>query len=167
MAIPYRGKTTASTYFVTAGTYLKKHLLQSDRMAGLFCQALFRYRDAQKFQLHAFVVMPNHFHLILTVPEGATLERTMQFVKGGFSYQAGKLFAVRYEIWQKSFLDRRVRSVAEFEKYRDYIHHNPVRAGLVQSANEYRFSSLSPEFRMDELPQRLKPVLDNSALMHR
>jgi hypothetical protein len=41
MAIPYRGTTTATTYFVTAGTAFKQNLLQSDRMAQLFCETLF------------------------------------------------------------------------------------------------------------------------------
>ena len=68
MAIPYRGTTTAATYFVTAGTSFKQNLLQSDHMAELFCETLLHYRDAHKFQVHAFVVMPNHFHLLLTVP---------------------------------------------------------------------------------------------------
>src|SRR5208282_2317978 len=153
MAIPYRGATTAATYFVTAGTSFKKNLLQSDRMAELFCETLFRYRDQPKFRVHALVVMPNHFHLILTVPEGLTLERAMQFIKGGFSYQAGKLLGGRCTIWQKSFVDRRIRDGAELEKYRNYIHQNPVRAGLVGAA-EYRYSSLNPAFVMDELPQR-------------
>ena len=167
MTIPYRGATFAATYFVTAGTSFKKRFLQSDRMAGLFCETLFRYRDSQKFRLHAFVVMPNHFHLILTVPEGSTLERTMQFIKGGFSYQAGKLLGVRYPIWQKSFLDRRVRDIVELERYRTYIHQNPVRAGLISDSEEYRYSSLNPTFVMDELPQRLKPLFEEAAVLHR
>jgi REP-associated tyrosine transposase len=166
MAIPYRGTTFAATYFVTAGTSFKRNLLQSDRMAELFCETVFAYRDSRRFQLHAFVVMPNHFHLILTVPEGSTLERAMQFVKGGFSYQAGKRFGLRCPIWQKSFLDRRVRDAMELEKYRTYIHQNPVQAGLVGAAEEYLYSSLNPAFVMDELPQRLKPVSNNAALMH-
>lgn len=167
MAIPYRGTTTAATYFVTAGTSFKQNLLQSDGMAELFCGTLFHYRDAHKFQLHAFVVMPNHFHLILTVPEGTTLERAMQFIKGGFSHQAGKLLGVRHAIWQKSFVDRRVRDGAELEKYTTYIHQNPVKARLVDTAGEYRYSSLNPAFAMDELPQRLKPAFNTTAVMHR
>ena len=155
MTIPYRGTTTATTYFVTAGTYLKTNLLQSDAMAALFCQTLFRYRDAKKIGLHAFVVMPNHFHLLLTVPEGLTLERAMQLIKGGFSYDAGKRLGMHCEIWQKSFVDRRVRDAAECERYREYIHQNPVRARLVDAANEYLYSSLNPAFVLDELPQRL------------
>jgi putative transposase len=167
MAIPHRGTTFAATYFVTAGTAFKKNLLQSDRMADLFCEMLLGYRDSRRFQLHAFVVMPNHFHLILTVPEGSTLERAMQFIKGGFSYQASKRFGLRCPIWQKSFMDRRVRDVAELDKYRSYIHHNPVRAALVSAPNEYRYSSMNPAFVMDELPQRLKPGSKNAAIMHR
>ena len=132
MAIPYRGTTTAATYFVTAGTSFKQNLLQSDRMAQLFCETLFHYRDAHKLQVHAFVVMPNHFHLILTVLEGSTLERAMQLIKGGFSYQAGKLLGVHAAIWQKSFVDRRVRDGVELERYTAYIHQNPVKAELAE-----------------------------------
>jgi REP element-mobilizing transposase RayT len=91
MAIPYRGTTSCATYFVTAGTYNKTNLLQSDRMAELFCRTLFHYRDADRLKMHAFVVMPNHVHLLITIPEGTTLERAMQYVKGGFSFHAGKL----------------------------------------------------------------------------
>ena len=167
MSIPYRGVTTASTYFITAGTYNKTNLLQADRMAELFCRTLFGYRDAGKLRLHAFVVMPNHVHLLVTVPEGQTLERTMQLVKGGFSFQAGKLFGIRGSIWQKSFVDRRVRDATEAEAFIRYIHQNPVKAGLVEAAAEFIYSSMNSEFELDELPQRLKPDHQEAALMHR
>ncbi len=167
MAIPRRGVTSSSTYFLTAGSYNKIHILQSERTAELFCRVLFRYRDAGKFQIHAFVVMPNHIHLLLTVPEGLTLERTMQFIKGGFSYEAGKRFGIRGEIWQKSYVDRRVRDAVECARFRAYIHQNPVRAGLVGAAGEFVYSSANPAFKLDELPQRLKPEHLNNRVMHR
>jgi putative transposase len=157
VTIPYRGRTSSTTYFVTSGTYCKKNLLQSDRMAALFCRTLFRYRDEGKFLLHAFVVMPNHTHLLWTVPQGLTLERAMQFIKGGFSHEAGKLIGSCEPIWQKSFVDRRVRDATECARFIAYIHQNPVRAGLVSSAMEFGYSSLNSHFRLDELPQRLKP----------
>lgn len=136
-------------------------------MAELFCQTLFRYRDAKKFRVHSFVVMPNHFHLILTVAEDLTLERAMQLIKGGFSHEARLKLGARYEIWQKSFVDRRIRDAGECERYREYIHQNPLRAGLVEATREYRYSSLNPAFAMDELPQWLKPGKTEIALMHR
>jgi len=167
MAIPYRGSTSSTTYFVTAGTFCKKHLLQSDRMAELFCEMLLGYRNDAKLLLHAFVVMPNHIHSLLTVPEGLTLERVMQYVKGGFSYQASKLYGINGPIWQKSFVDRRVRDSDECSRFLDYIHQNPVKAGLVSTASEFMHSSLNPRFKMDELPQRLKPASDYDTVMHR
>jgi putative transposase len=167
MAIPYRGMTSSSTYFLTAGTYNKAHILQSERMADLFCKVLFRYRDAGKFSLHAFVVMPNHIHLLLTVPEGFMLERTMQLIKGGFSYEAGKQFGMRGAIWQKSYVDRRVRDALECARFREYIHQNPVRAGLVPAAEQFLYSSVNPAFKLDGLPQRLKPETSNTPVMHR
>ena len=128
MTIPHRGQTSASTYFITAGTFCKKNYLQSNRMAELFCETMFRYRADKKFLLHAFVVMPNHIHLLLTVPEGLTLERVVQLIKGGFSHKANQLTKSTGPLWQKSFVDRRVRDIIEFERYREYIHQNPVRA---------------------------------------
>ncbi len=157
MAIPHRGQTSSTTYFITACTFCKKNLLQSERMADLFRQTMYRYRGERKFLLHAFVVMPDHIHLLLTVPEDLTLERVVQFIKGGFSHQAGKMIGGGGPVWQKSFVDRRVRDVSEFQRYQAYIEQNPVRAGLVEVAGQYRYCSLNPAFDSDELPQRLKP----------
>jgi len=136
-------------------------------MAGLFCEILFHYRDAGKLSVHAFVVMPNHIHLLLTVPEGTTLERAMQYVKGGFSHEAGRRFEIPSPIWQKSYVDRRVRDASECLRFRSYIHQNPVRAGLVDRAEDYVYSSLNAQFRMDDLPQWLKPPKFEEAFLHR
>jgi putative transposase len=125
-------------------------------MAELFCRSLLEYRSSKKFLLHAFVLMPNHIHLLLTVPEDLTLERTVQFIKGGFSREAGRVLRLSHPFWQKSFLDRRVRDADELSAFRHYILNNPVKAGLVNAAGEYRYSSANPEYIMDEVPQRLK-----------
>jgi REP-associated tyrosine transposase len=156
MAIPHRGWTSNSTYFVTASCWEKQCLMQSDRMAGLFMEVLHQYREQKKYSLHEFVVMPNHFHLLIT--PGETLERALQLVKGGFSFRAKKELRVAGEIWQNSFYDRRVRDITEYDKMRIYIHQNPVRAGLVERAEDYPYCSANPRFRLDEVPQRLKPV---------
>jgi len=136
-------------------------------MSELFCEMLFHYRDAGKLRVHAFAVMPNHVHLLITVPQGMTLERVMQHVKGGFSHEAGKRFGIRTPIWQKSFVDRRVRDASECVRFKYYIHQNPVRARLATKAEQYVFSSASLRFRLDELPQRLKPPTFEDAFMHR
>ncbi len=154
MAAPYRGNTGHGVYFITACTFQKKNLLQSDRMAGLLVEVLLHYRADRKYLLHEFVVMPDHFHLLLTPV--VTLERALQFIKGGFSYRAKKEGIFAGEIWEKSFYDRRVRDLAEYRAFCLYIQLNPVKRGLVTSAREYPYSSA--KFVLDEVPQRLKPV---------
>src|SRR5215472_14537554 len=140
MTIPYRGKTSESTYFVTANTFQKKKLFQVEKNARLFLDVMYQYREQKKYQLHEFVLMPEHFHLILT-PVGITLERSLQLIKGGYSFRMGKEFGMRREVWQPSFLDRRVRDAAEYEKFKDYIHQNPVKRFLAARPEEYPYSS--------------------------
>ncbi len=156
MALPYRGETGHGTYFITASAFMKQNLLQSERMANLFIELLYSYRKQEKLLLHEFVVMPNHFHLLITPV--VTLERAMQFIKGGFSFQAKKRFGITCEIWQTSFYDHRVRNAEEYERFKNYIHDNPVRRGLVQKVGDWPFGSANPRLERDEVPQRLKPL---------
>jgi len=155
MTIPYRGTTGDGTYFVTASTSQKKAILQSERMAELFIRTLLEYRDQNKYLLHEFVVMPDHFHLLLTPI--VTLEKAVQFIKGAFSFRAGNLFNLRGNIWQTSFYDRRVRDVTEYERFTKYIHQNPVKRGLVPAPEQFAYSSVSGKYVLNEIPQRLKP----------
>ena len=157
MTIPYRGATTESTYFVTANVFERKSLFQVDKIARLFIEILLNYRTQKKYLLHEFVVMPDHFHLILT-PTGIALERAIQFVKGGFSFRLNKSLKVKREIWQTSFLDRRIRDSLEYERFKDYIWQNPARRFLARTAEEYPYSSANPSFRLDPVPPRLKPI---------
>jgi putative transposase len=159
LTIPHRGTTSESTYFVTANVEPRRDLFQVEKIARLFIAVMLDYRGQKKYLLHEFVLMPDHFHLILT-PNGITLERAMQLVKGGFSFQLNKNLKAKRDIWQPSFADRRVRDSLEYAKFKDYIWQNPVKRGLVRTAEEYPYSSAHPSFRvrMDPVAQRLKPV---------
>src|SRR5579859_1590965 len=90
------------TFFVTSKTYGGASLLQTERMAYLFIDVLRTYVTAKKFRLHDFVVMPNHFHLQLTLDGRKTLERAVGLVKGRFSYRAEKELGCPYEIFALS-----------------------------------------------------------------
>jgi REP element-mobilizing transposase RayT len=85
MAIPYRGSTGPGTYFITASAFQKKSLFQSHRMASLLIDVLLHYQTQGEYHLHEFVIMPNHFHLLITPIPPVTIERAIQFIKGGFS----------------------------------------------------------------------------------
>jgi putative transposase len=125
-------------------------------MAGLFVDVLLHYRAGGKYLLHEFVVMPDHFHLLISPRE--SLERAMQLIKGGFSFRANRELGFMHEIWQPSFYDRRVRSAGEYLAFREYIRQNAGKRGLAMRAEDYRYSSAWPGLVLDEAPQRLKPV---------
>ena len=97
------------------------------------------YVAGRKFQLHDFVVMPDHVHLLITVGGDMTIERAMQFVKGGFSFRLRKESGYLREVWQRGFSEVRVDDRASFLRYRDYIAQNPVKAGLVDSPEEFPY----------------------------
>jgi putative transposase len=155
MAAPRRGNTGYSCYFITASTFEKRNILQSDRMAGLFVGVLLHYRAQGRYLLHEFVVMPDHFHLLITPRE--SLERAMQLIKGSFSFRAKREMGLLHEIWQPSFYDRRVRDASEYVAFREYIRQNPVKRGMAVKAEDYPYSSAWLGFVLDKLPQRLKP----------
>jgi putative transposase len=155
MAAPYRGNTGLGTYFITAATFQKQSLFQSDRMANLFLEVLLSYRSQQKYLLHEFVVMPDHFHLLVTPT--LTLERALQLIKGGFSFRAKRELGFGGEIWEKSFHDRRVRDWEEYCAFRRYIHLNPVKRGLAEVAEQFPYSSARAGMVLETAPQRLKP----------
>lgn len=156
MAIPFRGNTGLGTYLITSATSQRKSLFQSERMALLLLDVLIHYRDQKKYLLHEFVVMPDHFHLVLTPDD--TLERSLQLIKGGFSFRAKKELGFGGEIWETSFHDRRIRDWEESCQIREYIHLNPVKAELSETADRYPYSSAAAGFVLDPLPQRLKPT---------
>ncbi len=147
----------SNTYFITTNTDGGRPLLQSDRSATLFLNTLFSYREQKKYQLHEFVVMPNHVHVLITPGEGTTIERAMQFIKGGFSFRARKELGNATEIWQRGYVDHRVRDSGDFAQHREYIRANPVRGNLVNSPEKFRYSSAFPGCELDEAPQGLKP----------
>jgi len=157
LTIPHRGLTSESTYFITANVLERKGLFRVDKIARLFLEVLFNYRIEKKYLLHEFVVMPDHFHLIVT-PTGITLERSMQFIKGGFSFRLNKGLKLKRVVWQPSFVDRRIRDALEYQRFKDYIWQNPVKRFLATMPQEYPYSSANPAIELDPVPQRLKPV---------
>ena len=135
-------------------------LLQSERNAGLFIEVLRSYVAAKKFKVHDFVVMPDHVHILLTVGGDTTIERAMQFIKGGFSYRLKKDFGYLGEIWQPGFSEVRVEDEDSFEQHRTYIANNPVKDGLANLPDEYPYCF---KYLARQKQQGLKPKTMSAA----
>src|SRR3979411_2476649 len=146
MAAPPRGNTGYSVYFITASTAQRAPLFRREPMARLFVEVLFHYRNHKNYLLHEFVLMPDHFHLLISPT--LSLEQSLQLVKGGFSYRAKKELGFAGEIWEKSFYDRRVRGAEDYYKFKHYIRQNPIKQGLACKLADYPCSSGRPEFAL-------------------
>ena len=169
MSIPIRNAdrshviASERTFFVTSSTWRKCGLLQSTRAAGLLVDVLYHYREQQKYLLHEFVIMPDHFHLLITVGAETTVEKAVQLIKGGFAFRAGRELGFRVPVWQKGFSEVRVSGRDAFIGVREYIHANPVKRFLVEAGTDYPYSSAHSGFELDPPPQRLKARPDGAA----
>jgi len=92
------------------------------------------------YELAAYAIMSNHVHMSIW-PQIAP-DRLLQSLTGSTAREANRLLGrTRESFWQKESYDHWVRSPEEFERIRNYIENNPVKAGLVRTAGEYRWSS--------------------------
>lgn len=105
----------------------------------LLVDVLRSYVATKRFVVDDFVVMPDHFHALLTVDESMSIEKAMQLVKGGFSYRLKKETGYAGEVWQRGFSEIRVEDRESLLELRKYIAENPVKARLANSAQEYPY----------------------------
>ncbi len=139
------------TYLITSVTAQRRSLFQVTVNAELLLQTIFDYREQGKFLLHAFVVMPDHFHVLITPAPEVSLEKAVQFIKGGFSFR----YKSKLDVWMRGFNECQILTEDRFRNAVRYIEQNPVRRGLVLSAEEYPYSSVSFG-EVDPMPMQLK-----------
>lgn len=132
----------------------------------LLVETLLHYRDQGACRVHHFVVMPDHLHALITPAEDKTLERVMQYIKGGSAHRIGEDLRLTFPVWQRGFSDHRIRDAGDYEIHARYIATNPVRKRLAERPEDYSWSSASGRFQLDEPPQRLKPHLSSACLRH-
>jgi putative transposase len=142
-------------FFITTVTAHRQPIFRRETAADLLIATFARYRDEGKYLLHEFVIMPDHVHALITPSMETSLERAVQFIKGGFSFR----LRARGPVWQASFTNHRVRDFEDYEHHREYIWMNPVRARLAATAEAYRYSSAAVVVRLDAVPRGLKPLI--------
>jgi putative DNA methylase len=108
--------------------------------------------DGQDYRILAWVVMPNHVHLLVKIWQKPMTE-ILQGWKGYTARRINRVLGRRGKLWQDDYWDRYIRDEAHYRKVVHYIESNPVKAGLVKTPDEWPFSSA--RFR-DEY-NRLKP----------
>ncbi len=114
--------------------------LRDERIAALVEQAL-KHFDGERYHLIAWCIMPNHVHVLIQQREGHPLSKVIQSWKSFTAHKANKLLGRSGDFWMPDYVDRFIRDEKHFMATVEYIHHNPVKAGLVSAPEEWRWSS--------------------------
>ena len=133
-----RFQQSGQSHFITFCCYHRRPLFTSAEAKGTFEAALERVRRAYRLRVYAYVVMPEHVHLLLSEPEAATLGEALKSLKQGVSR---RLIGDAEHFWQKRCYDHNVRNYEKFVEKLRYIHRNPVKRGLCVRPEDWLWSS--------------------------
>jgi putative transposase len=136
-----------AAYFVSTQTARRQPFFRHERWAKL-CEATILHYAGTAYSLHAYVIMPDHLHLLLTPIE--SLEKAVQLIKGGFSFRVKKELGWNSDVWQPGFTDHRTRDEQDWDRHLEYIRRNPIKRKLVQP---YPFIGFPDSL----FPQQLNP----------
>ncbi|HEX3146381.1 MAG TPA: transposase [Pyrinomonadaceae bacterium] len=114
--------------------------LRDPRVANVVQSGLLHF-DGERYRLSAWVVMPNHVHLLAAPLPNYSLSGIIHSIKSYTSQEANKLLARRGRFWFEDYFDRYVRNAQHFDNAVSYIESNPVRAGLCKAPWEWPWSS--------------------------
>jgi len=114
--------------------------LRDPRIARLVEDALL-YFNGERYRMVAWVIMPNHVHTLIETIEGHPLDRIVHSWKSYSAQQANRILGRTGRFWFREYFDRYIRDERHFASAVRYIHNNPVKAGLVESPEDWPFSS--------------------------
>lgn len=140
-------------HVLNRGNY-RQDLFTIHRTGAAFEEALLETAERFNWKLHAYVVMPNHYHIAVETP-GANLSTGMQWLQSVFANRFNQFRSERGHVFQGRFKALVVEPGSNLTRVIDYIHLNPVRAGLIRLEDlcRYRPSSFACFF----LPRRSRP----------
>ncbi len=147
-------------YFLTHVTFARMPILVIN--FDLLCRAILSTREKHKFDMIAWVVLPDHMHLLID-PMQCELSGIVRKIKLAFSAKyRERTHAAKGRVWQYRFWDHHIRDQSDFNRHIDYIHYNPVKHGLISMPVNYPYSSFG-EYRAqgyysDDWGRQTQPV---------
>jgi putative transposase len=155
-----RNRVQGGTYFFTVALADRKSRILVDHIVAL--RSAFRIaRQERPFTTDAAVILPDHLHVIFTLPHAdADFASRWRRIKGYFS---ARLLAAgtpvrrhangELALWQRRYWEHTIRDDEDFARHVDYIHYNPVKHGLVTRVREWPHSSFRLYVKEGLLPQ--------------
>ncbi len=129
-----------AVYHVTARINNKEMLLESKQMKILFQKILVRAKKKYKFTIENFVIMGNHYHIIIRPMKNESLSCIMQWIMSVFAMNANKKLSRTGHLWGERFYSRILRTLYQYLIVKTYIDENPISAGLVHPYELWMYS---------------------------
>jgi len=151
MARPKHIRSDGQYYFVTTGTHRRAPIFGRPDLAEVVIDALYHIRRDGRIGIHGFVVMPDHFHVVISLVGDNTLPRVMHSLK---SYSANAINRTRGSsggVWQEGYYDYALRNVKDAERKLRYVLGNPLRKRLAEEFDLYPWSSANEAYEVDPL----------------
>jgi len=131
--------TAGATYHVVARANRREFILRSDAMKQMFLETVQRAKKKYVFHLVNVCIMDNHFHLMIEPGKDESLSRIMQWILSVFALRYNRAYSLEGHVWYDRFKSKVIGSLRQFIATFRYISDNPVKAGLVERAIEYRY----------------------------
>lgn len=140
-----------AVYNITCNTYSRQPIFKEKKAAAFLMNILGYYKIVLKFNLYCYCIMPDHLHIIIQ-PRSAkyNISEIMRHIKGSFARAYNNLIRKNGIIWQRRFFDTILQTEEEFLTRLNYILQNPVRAGIMNEAKEYPYSSARVYFEDED-----------------
>lgn len=152
MGYPQRISVEGFTYHITVRGNGRSNIFLENRDFLRILKRLKEYKEKLNFSLYTYVLMPNHFHLLLEPTDKGTITKIMQTVNTAYTMYFNKKFGHVGHVFQGRFHSFIVEKESYLLEVSRYIHLNPVRAGLVKSPEDYLWSSYRTYIGMEKNP---------------
>jgi putative transposase len=132
--------------FITAVTYKRRRIFSNIQCIHLLLSTIDSVKVLRPFDLLAYVIMPDHIHLLIKTPEDSpNFSPIISSIKRNFirNYRKTNDGSDQSPIWQPRFWDHVIKDDYDFEKHLDYIHWNPVKHGFVDDPIKWQWSTYS------------------------
>jgi putative transposase len=148
-----RYQQSGDLHHITFSCVRHRPILGTTEARDVFLVLLERTREMYGMGVYGYVVMPTHVHMLVSEPEKALLSVAMQILKQRFSKTRLEEF-----VWEPRYYDFNVRTEDKRLEKMVYMHKNPVRDGLVDAPELWRWSSFRSFAYLEDGPVRLTRV---------
>ncbi|MFZ1891142.1 MAG: transposase [Formosimonas sp.] len=142
-----RNYQAGGTYFFTVVSKNRAPIFTEPHVWALLKEGISLARANRPFEIDSLVLLPDHLHTIWTLPEGDfNYSVRWQEIKRWVSRQLG------HSIWQPRFWEHTIRDERDFQQHMDYVHYNPVKHGLSNTAADWAYSTFHRHVKLGNYP---------------